>query len=459
MLRALYSLAVAGLISPLALLLTSAGGPPQGSRVFPYPTHRKTLPNGLQVVVVPFDSPGLVAHWIVVRVGSRNEIEPGHSGFAHFFEHTMFRGTPKYPEDRYNAIIKQMGADSNAFTSDDLTAYHILADSAALPQIMEIESDRFMNLHYEKEAFQKEARAVLGEYNKNFSFPENSIDEKLYDAAFQIHPYKHTTMGFLRDIEDMPNQYDYSLMFYDRYYRPEHCILLVVGDVKPEEVLALAERSYGPWKRGSYTIRIPQEPPQLKEKQVRIDWKNPTLPYLTLGYHGPAFSVHEKDMPALDLISQIAFSETSPLYRKLVIEEQLVDSLYGGAADRRDPNLFVISARIKESEAIDRVQAALDATLEDLKAQPTDPRRLEDTKSHLKYSFQMRLDTADSVASTLTHILELTGEPEAYNELYRTYDSLSAADLQEVARKFFRKENRTVVLLRSATAPGNGQKP
>lgn len=459
MLRALYSLAVAGLMSPLALLLTSAGAAPQGSRVFPYPTHRKTLPNGLQVVVVPFDSPGLVAHWVVVRVGSRNEIEPGHSGFAHFFEHMMFRGTPKYPEDRYNAIIKQMGADSNAFTSDDLTAYHILAGSAALPQIMEIESDRFMNLRYEKEAFQKEARAVLGEYNKNFSFPENSIDEKLYDAAFQIHPYKHTTMGFLRDIEDMPNQYDYSLMFYDRYYRPEHCILLVVGDVKPEEVFALAERSYGPWKRGSYTIQIPQEPPQVKEKQVRIDWKNPTLPYLTLGYHGPAFSVQEKDMPALDLISQIAFSETSPLYRKLVIEEQLVDSLYGGAADRRDPNLFVISARVKDSESIPKVQAALDATLEDLKAQPADSRRLEDTKSHLKYSFQMRLDTADSVASTLTHILELTGDPEAYNELYRTYDSLSAADLQEVARKYFRKENRTVVLLSSASASGNGPKP
>ena len=459
MLGAFYSLALLGLMSPLPLMLSSASGPPQGARVFPYPTHRKVLGNGLEVVVVPFDSPGLVAHWIIVRVGSRNEIEPGHSGFAHFFEHMMFRGTQKYSEERYNAIIKQMGADSNAFTSDDLTAYHILAGSASLPQIMEIESDRFMNLHYEKEAFQKEARAVLGEYNKNFSFPESSIDEKLYDAAFQIHPYKHTTMGFLRDIEDMPNQYDYSLMFYDRYYRPEHCILLVVGDVQPEEVFTLAERSYGPWKRGSYTIRIPQEPPQTGEKQVRIDWKNPTLPYLTLGYHGPAFSVSDKDMPALDLISQLAFSETSPLYRKLVLDDQLVDSLSGGAADRRDPNLFVISARIKEPGAIAGVQAALDATLEDLKNHPVDPGRLDATKSHMKYSFQMRLDTADSVASTLAHILELTSDPEAYNELYRTYDSLSAADLQEVARKYFQKEHRTVVLLSSDKAPGNGKKP
>jgi zinc protease len=410
-------------------------------------------------VVVPFDSPGLVAHWIVVRVGSRNEIEPGHSGFAHFFEHMMFRGTQKYPEERYNAIIKQMGADSNAFTSDDLTAYHILAGSESLPQIMEIESDRFRNLHYDKEAFQKEARAVLGEYNKNFSFPENSIDEKLYDSAFQVHPYKHTTMGFLRDIEDMPNQYDYSLMFYDRYYRPEHCILLVVGDVKPEAVFDQAQRHYGSWKHGSYIIQIPQEPPQTQEKQARIQWKNPTLPYLTIGYHGPAFSPRDKDMPALDLISQLAFSETSPLYRKLVLEDQLVDSLYGGAGDRRDPNLFVISARIKEPQGIAPVQTALDATLEDLKTHPADQARLDDIKSHLKYSFQMRLDTADSVASTLAHILELTGDPEDYNELYRTYDSLTAADLQAAARKYFQKDHRTVVLLSSEPGAGNGPKP
>ena len=457
--RALFSLALIGLLSPWLLQLRAATKSPQGARVFPYPTYRKTLGNGLQIVVVPFDSPGLVAHWIVVRVGSRNEIEPGHSGFAHFFEHMMFRGTEKYPEERYNAIIKQMGADSNAFTSDDLTAYHILAGSESLPQIMAIESDRFQNLHYGKEAFQKEARAVLGEYNKNFSFPETSIDEKLYDTAFQVHPYKHTTMGFLRDIEDMPNQYDYSLMFYDRYYRPEHCILLVVGDVKPEAVFDQAQRHYGSWKHGSYVIQIPQEPPQSQEKKVKIQWKNPTLPYLTIGYHGPAFSPRDKDMPALDLISQLAFSETSPLYRKLVLEDQLVDSLYGGAGDRRDPNLFVISARIKEPQGIAPVQAAVDATLEDLKSHPADQRRLDAIKSHLKYSFQMRLDTADSVASTLAHILELTGDPEDYNELYRTYDSLTAADLQAAARKYFQKDHRTVVFLSSEPGAGNGPKP
>src|SRR6187397_2692841 len=145
--------------------------PPASNGAFPFPVTEKTLANGLQVYVVNYDSPGLVAYYSVVRVGSRNEVEPGKSGFAHFFEHMMFRGTDRYPTEKYNDITKAMGADSNAFTSDDLTVYHILAGKAALPKIVEIEADRFQRLQYEEAKFQKEARAVLGEYNKNASNP------------------------------------------------------------------------------------------------------------------------------------------------------------------------------------------------------------------------------------------------------------------------------------------------
>ena len=120
-----------------------------------------------------------------MRTGSRNEVEPGKSGFAHFFEHMMFRGTGTYPQEKYNAVIKEMGADSNAFTSDDLTVYHILAGKAALPKIVEIEADRFQHLQYEEAEFQKEARAVLGEYNKNAS---NPIAEDGRDALRQRVP-------------------------------------------------------------------------------------------------------------------------------------------------------------------------------------------------------------------------------------------------------------------------------
>ena len=196
----------------------------------------------------------------MVRTGSRNEVEPGKSGFAHFFEHMMFRGTDKYSQDAYNDVIKEMGADSNAFTSDDLTVYHILAGKAALPKIVEIESDRFQNLKYKEQDFQKEARAVLGEYNKNASNPMEKMVEVLYDNAFSTHTYKHTTMGFLKDIENMPKEMAYSRTFFDRYYRPDNVILLVVGDADPEATFALVEKAYGAWGAGGKRPAVPVEP-------------------------------------------------------------------------------------------------------------------------------------------------------------------------------------------------------
>ena len=198
--------------------------------VFPFPVSVFELDNGLKVVNVEYGSPGIVAYYTIVRTGSRNEVEPGFSGYAHFFEHMMFRGTEKYPTEAYNAVIKKMGADSNAFTTDDWTAYHIVASSDALETIIDIESDRFLNLRYTEDAFKTEAGAILGEYNLNFSNPVALLRERLFDRAYVFHPYKHTTIGLLTDIQEMPDHYDYSVEFYDRYYRPNNCIIVVVGD-------------------------------------------------------------------------------------------------------------------------------------------------------------------------------------------------------------------------------------
>ena len=421
--------------------------PRGGSKVFPYPTHLTVLDNGLKVVAVPFDSPGLVAYWTVVRAGSRNEIEPGKSGFAHFFEHMMFRGTETYPKERYNALLKELGADHNAFTTDDYTAYHILAPASALETIMTLESDRFMNLKYPVEDFKKEAGAVLGEYNKNASNPFQTLSEKLRDAAFAVHTYKHSTIGFLRDVQDMPSQYEYSRQFFDRFYRPENCTLLVVGDVDSQRLAGLAQKYYGSWKRGSYKAAVPVEPPQQEEKDVEVAWPNPTQPYLYIGYHGPAFSDTQVDLPALDLVSQILFSEAAPLYQKLVVDEQEVDLLFGGAADHVDPYLFEIAARVKKPERISYVESTITAALEDLKATAIAAERLDKVKSHLKYSYAMGLDTAGSVAHSLAHYLAVADDSDAVNRLYAVYDRITPDDLRGVARKYFVKTGRTVVTL------------
>ena len=422
--------------------------------VFPNSIHERTLANDLKVVAVPYDSPGLVAYWTVVRTGSRNEIEPGKSGFAHFFEHMMFRGTERFPRERYEAILKEIGSDHNAFTSDDMTCYHMLAPSSSLETLMEIESDRFMRLRYSVEDFKKEAGAVLGEYNKSASSPVLIMTEKLREAAFTTHTYRHTTLGFLKDIEDMPNQFEYSRRFFDRFYRPENCIVMAVGDVDPETLFALAQKHYEGWKGGTYRFEVPTEPPQKEEKRVETPWPNPTLPYLCAGYHAPAFSADAIDMPALDIVSQLIFGEAAPLYQKLLVEEQEVDLLHGGAADHRDPYLFEIVARIKNSDRVPYVEEAITTALEGLKTNRVEPQRLDRVKSHLRYGFAMSLNTAANASRSLAHYAALTGDPGTVNRVYAMYERVTPEDVRTTARRYFDRAERTVVILRHEEAGG-----
>ncbi|HZY10899.1 MAG TPA: pitrilysin family protein [Bacteroidota bacterium] len=417
------------------------------SKIFPYPIYQETLDNGLKIVSIPFDSPGIIAYYTVVRTGSRNEVEPGKSGFAHFFEHMMFRGTERYSKDQYNDMLKSIGADHNAFTSDDETVYHILSSSDALETIMDIESDRFMNLKYTEEDFKTEAGAILGEYNKNYSNPFMTIFEKMREAAYENHTYKHTTMGFLKDIQDMPNQYQYSLTFFDRWYRPENCVLVIVGDIDPKKLVAFAKKYYGSWKRGTFTLDVPLDPPQKEEKNIELPWKAKTLPILSIGYRGPAFSDKDLDMPAMDLLSQVVFSRTSDLYRKLVIEEQLVENIGGGQNDSRDPGLFIISARIKDPKNNQRVREAINAAIENAKTVPVSMDRLTSIKSYLKYQYAMGLDNPDRVAGSISNYVQLTGDPESVNRVYALYDLVTPEDIMNAAKKYFTMNNRTVVLL------------
>jgi zinc protease len=426
------------------------GGPAVAqASAFPFPVVDKTLANGLHVYVVHYDSPGLVAYYSVVRTGSRNEVEPGRSGFAHFFEHMMFRGTEKYPADKYNDVIKAMGADSNAFTSDDMTVYHILAGKTALPKIVEIEADRFQNLKYKEPEFQKEARAVLGEYNKSASSPIQKMAEALYDNAFQRHTYKHTTIGFLKDIEDMPNQFEYSLQFFDRYYRPDNVVLLVVGDVDGPEVFSLVEKAYGGWHKGPARPAIPIEPPQAKEKRAALGWKGATLPVLMMGYHAPAFEPKNVDVPALEVLAELLFSERAPLYKRLVLKEQKVDQIEGSFDRHVDPNLFSIYARVKKPADLRNVETAIEDEIARIAKDGIDAKTLGEVASHTRYGFAGHLNTADNVALTGAEFIALTGKLSSIDDYFAAFGKVTSADVQRVARTYFNARTRTVVTLKS----------
>jgi zinc protease len=434
----------------LAALLVSATTLASEDKIFANPYLLRELPNGLRVLIVRTDYPDVVTLQIPVQTGSRNEVEPGKSGFAHFFEHMMFRGTEKYPADRYEAVINSVGGDQNAYTSDDLTNYHTTFTKADLERVLEVEADRFMSLKYSEAQFRTESLAVKGEYLKNYSNPIQKIFEVVRNTAFTTHPYKHTTMGFFADIEQMPNQLEYSKQFFDRWYRPERTSLILVGDVQPEAAMKLMEKYFGSWKRGSYNVEIPVEPPPSGPKQEHIRWEAPTQPYITVSFRGPAFNATNKELPALDLIGDVWFSQNSDLYQKLVVQERLVDQLFFGASSRRDPHLVQIVARLIKPENAEKVSTALLDTLVRTRTERVSADKLSDIKSSLKYGFAAGLDNSQAIGEMLAQFMHFERDPETVNRLYRTYDSLTADDLLAAANRYLVDRSRVFVTLANA---------
>ena len=440
---------------PVALVLASAllnaADPPR--KVFPFDYKQEDLPNGLRLITIPTDSVNLVSLFIVVQAGSRNEVEPGKTGFAHLFEHVMFRGTEKYPPAKREELMQRAGAASNADTSDDRTAFYVTFSKEDLPQILAEEADRFQHLKHSVEDFKTETGAVLGEYNKSSSDPSNRLFELLRDTAFDRHTYKHTTMGFLKDVQDMPSQYDYSLRFFDRYYRPEYTTVILVGDVNSKQTRALVDQNFGSWKRGSYHPDIPVEPAQQGPRENHLDWPTPTLPLVTVAYKGPAYSDDTKDSAALDVLATLAFSQTSDLYQKLVIAEQKVDTLRASSPGSVDPDLFTINARVKRAEDLTYVRDQILAAVKRFQDQLPDAAKLEALKKRERYSFTLALDNPESVARAVSEFVALRRTPATIDRYYQMLGQIAPEDVRAMARKYLVESGRTIVTL---TGPSNG---
>ncbi|MDZ7373440.1 MAG: insulinase family protein [candidate division KSB1 bacterium] len=415
---------------------------------FPYAYEVYRLPNGLSAILIPMPGSGLVAYYSVVRTGSRDEWEPHRSGFAHFFEHMMFRGTKKYPGEVYDRLVTEMGASANAYTTDDYTCYYMVAARENLEQVMELESDRFQNLNYDETAFKTEAGAVYGEYRKGRVNPWWVLEEELLNTAFDVHTYKHTTIGFEEDIQLMPTLYEYSLSFFRRYYRPDNVVLLIAGDFDKEGVKSLLNKYYGSWEPGYVPPQIQPEPDQKAERFKEVRYNGRTLPILAIGYKGAAFDPQDKMVAAAYVLGELAFGENSEIYKKLVVREQKVQFIQGDFGFNRDPKLYVIYTMVKKEEDIPYVRDQIDATATKFREELVSEEELEKVKSHMTYGFLMELDTPGHVAGNLAPFVALTGGIEAVDQLLTTIQSLRPEDVREAARRFLQNERRTVILLK-----------
>ena len=431
----------------LALAAPAAAKPAAATtKAFPFPTEAHTLPNGLRIVLIPYDSPGLVAYYTLMRVGSRNEPEAGRSGYAHFFEHMMFRGTPTHPGEEYGQTITKLGLDSNAFTSLDMTVYHLYGPSKALPTIIDYEADRFQHLDYNEEQFKTEAGAILGEYAKSASNPEMILDEKISETAYTKHTYRHTTIGYLDDVKAMPSGFSYSREFFRRYYTPDNATVIVAGDFDKKETLAHLQQAYGTWKGKLDAAKIPVEPPQTAPRTAHVAWKTPTLPRLYLGWHTPGAS--DVTAAAVQMVlDSYLFGPTSTLHSDLILGRQLVDNMGVTWDPTRDPYLFGVLVRVKKAGDVDTVNDAILAEIKKLAAGTVDVARLDAVRSNLKYGAITRLDTPNRVAVTLARTSAQTGDLDAMNKLYARIDKLKPAELSAFAKKWLTDANRTTVTL------------
>jgi len=426
----------------------------QASEIFPYEYKLEELENGLKIVSIPLNNPHIIAYYTIVRSGSRNEIEPGKSGFAHFFEHMMFKGTKTMPREAYDDFLTHLGAETNGYTSDDYTIYFIIfAGRENLESVVRTEADRFINLYYDEEMLKTEASVIEGEYYASVSNPSRKINEILRDNAFEKHSYKHTTIGYLEDIQDMPNQHEYSQLYKKRFYAPDNCILLVAGDYDHLQLMEYIRNYYSDWEKSGYVLETPEEPDQIEAKRIHYEWPTRTLPRLAIGFHGPAYSDEVIDKAALDLIGEIAFSQRSRLYQKLVIAEQKCVSLYASFPDRRDPHLLTINAVLNDDKDLALVEDEIFKELKSLKTELISNDVLSDIKSNLKYTFARSLETTDGIASTLAFYLSLTADPGTVNKLFDLYEKITPQDLQDMANKYLAITNSTV----AALSGGNNQ--
>ncbi len=444
----------------LTFLLCSISAASAG--VLSYPVRKKTLPNGLDVVVIETpEFKDVLSVNTMVLAGSGKEQERGKTGFAHLFEHILFRHRHGGVEGGYDDSMNKLGTHNNAWTWFDVTYYHPLTFASNLPSLLELESSRFKALDFSEKTFRTEAGAVLGEYRKNASRSAEKMAERLFALMFPNHPYGHTTMGYYGDVVDMPNHFDTAKKFYDAYYRPNNCVLIVAGDVKAPEVFKLVAPKYADWKASPIPpVQTTGEAPK-KERREHVLWDADVAPSVWVAYRMPAFKPAGRDSAAAELLNELLVSPAAPLYKKLRYEKQTVSSLGFEEGSRgfesADPRVLTVSAELfkekytaKGKPYFDEVAADIVAGLDELKSfskQKGAKDLLRVVKSKYRYDFLAELSSPETIASTFGWYYRFDRDPQVLDKLLEAVDAVKPEDIDRLAAAQFTPENRVVLTL------------
>ncbi len=345
-----------------------------------------TLPNGLQVVVLPNHRVPVVSHMMWYRVGSADEVA-GKTGLAHFLEHLMFKGTPSVPAGQFSKIVSSSGGQDNAFTSSDYTAYYQNVASDKLELVMKMEADRMANLKLDEKSVNTERDVILEERRmRTDNVPSALLNEQMMSKLFEVHPYHNPIIGWKNELEKL-SRAD-ALDFYKKWYAPNNAILIVAGDVTAEQVRALAEKYYGPVPARKIPERVrPAEPAHMAPARVTMEDERVQQPIWKRVYQAPSYRLDSaKDSYALEVLAEeLGGSSVSRLYRTLVTERGLAVSIgVGYDPSALDGGTFSIYAIPKPDVSMERLEEAIQAELQKVVEHGLSEESVEQAKTRLK---------------------------------------------------------------------------
>lgn len=405
---------------------------------------KKTLSNGLTVILVEDPTVPMISYQTWFRVGSVDE-QPGMTGISHLFEHLMFKGTPKFGPKEFFHRLESKGSEVNAFTTRDYTVYYQNISPDLLDITMAMESDRMANLTVSEEALNNEKLIVFEERRlRTENVPEARMQEALWQLAFRRHPYQWPVIGYPMDLVRISAEN--LRTYFKQHYQPANAALVIVGNFESKSIYEKIKKYYGDVPATSRPERnIPVEPEQKEERRLILRDRTVSERFL-YGYH--VSSASEDDSYALDVLSNILFEGTTSRAHKLLVDEKdLVLTVAGSAFTPTYPGLMMISGVMKKQKSSDLAEKHLNGLIQDIQDHGVSDSEVQVAVKQLTVQVVDGVQTPYGLGQLIGTVQMVFGDPKRFVDDLAKYTKVKKEDVQRVAQKYLQLNNRSVVTL------------
>jgi len=416
---------------------STAAAPP------PFTYERVQLPNGLTVIFHQDHSTPIAHVQLWYHVGSKDE-RPGRTGFAHLFEHMMFKGSRNVEPEQHTSMISSVGGRANAYTNEDATVYWQTVPSHFLPMVLWMEADRMATLRVDERTFINEREVVKEERRMRIeNQPYGRLNEIIYANAFTTHPYRHPVIGSMADLESATIADVRE--FHQTYYVPANATMVVAGDFDMAEAQEMVTRYFGRIPKAEREVPrdIPREPRQTREKRVVVEEAWP-LPAVVVAHH-ITYDGHPDGYP-LHIVSKVlSDGQSSRIFRRLVYDTGLALTAFGGANIIEHPNLFYAVALVNPGQSVAEVERALIAELDKLKTDGITERELQRAKNQFARDYIIGRESLQQKATHLAHAEVLHADITTADGEFHIFQNITREDVLRVANTYFTPETRLVL--------------